>query len=67
MKKVVFTLRDVNDWIFSFQRRAEVYSNPEAKKVSEDVAKALEAFFNWNIKHGCPMNAEFVATDTYIQ
>ena len=65
-EKVVFTLKDVNDWIYSFQRHASAYSNLEAKEIAQDVADALEAFYNWNIKHGCPITAEFVATDRYI-
>lgn len=66
MLRVSFTLRDINDWIYSFQRRAETYTNPEAVKLSLNAAKALEESFNWNVSKGCPMDAEFVATDDYI-
>lgn len=66
MEKVTFTLKDINSWIYAFQRRAQIVTNPQAIKLSQNVASALEEFYNWNIQHGCPINNEFVATDSYI-
>ena len=60
------TLKDISDLIFNFQRHAEVWSNPDSIKIASDCVKSLEAFYNWQIQHGTPINAEFTATETYI-
>lgn len=64
--KHTFTLKQISDLIYNFRRHAEVWTNPDAVKLALDCQTSLEAFYNWQIQHGCPIETEFVATHNYI-
>jgi hypothetical protein len=65
--KVTFTLRDVSNWIYAYERFAEVYTNPDAIQAAKKASDGLQSFFDFHVRTGCPMDAEFIASERYIQ